>query len=397
VIARGLRLAATVALASALTLLPAAGFALASAHLRRVALGVYVDSAEHPGRLKRFSELVGREPVIVSSYRQWPQRPFPRRELTAVWNRGAVPMVTWEPWTYTGRPFPLRRIAAGDYDGYVRSAARAAAAWGHPILLRFAHEMNGTWYPWSRGRGGNTPRVYKAAWRHVVRIFRAEGAGNVSWVWAPNVNNGGRFPFARFYPGDRWVDWVGLDGFNWGKNGEWDSFTEIFATSYNALAHLTSRPIIITETASNQHGGDKAAWVTSALRREIPRFSRIRAVVWFSEGFNGVDARVNSSSASLRAFRAAIASPRYGLTRQGLLSTPHRLRRAAAPPAPGGGFGEPSLFHRLLQKLHGRNLLYAIGLLVAFLLLLAVLAAIAKRKMRRRAARRTAAQRPRAC
>jgi hypothetical protein len=297
-------------------------------------------------------------------------------------------MVSWEPWTYTEHPISLRGIAAGRYDRYVHKAARAAAAWGHPILLRFAHEMNGNWYPWGRGRGSNTPRIYRKAWRHLVRIFRTEGASNVEWVWTPNVNNGS-YPFGQFYPGDEWVDWVGLDGFNWGQGGDWRSFTEIFGSSYESLARLSTRPMIIAETASNQSGGDKAAWVSSALRREIPRFSRIRAVVWFSEWFKGVNARVNSSRAALRAFRKAIASPRYAMTRSEFLATPSYIRGStAAPPAPSGGFGEPSFLDRLIQKLHGRNLIYAIALLLVFLLALTLLALLVVRRLRGHSIRR---------
>jgi Glycosyl hydrolase family 26 len=367
--------------------------ATARSHGHHIALGVYVYSADHPRRLPRYSRMVGRAPLIVSSYKAWLLPPFPLDEMEAVWNHGALPLVTWEPRTYTGQPISLRSIDAGRYNRYVHRAARTAAAWGRPIFLRFAHEMNGDWFPWGRGRGGNSPRIYRRAWRHLVRIFRAEGADNVKWVWAPNVNNGS-YPFGQFYPGDDWVDWVGLDGFNWGKDGEWRSFTEIFGTSYEALGRLTTRPVIVAETGSSESGGDKSAWTSSALRREIPRFSRIAAVVWFSEPFEGVDTRVNSSASSLRAFRRAIAAPRYGVTRREFLSTPSSSTQSSkAPASPSGGFGKPSFVYRLLQKLHGRNLVYAIVLALAFLLALAVLGLSAAKLLRRRTARRAAASR----
>ena len=198
--------------------------------------------------------------------------------------------------------------------------ATQAASWGHPILLRFAHEMNGTWYPWGRGQDGNTPGIYKAAWRHLVRIFRSAGADNVRWVWTPNVDGGGAYPFRQYYPGNKWVSWVGLDGFNWARRGEWQSFTDLFGSSYDTLTRLSTRPVMIAETGSSQSGGDKPAWVSSALAREIPRFSRIRAVVWFSDVVSGVDFRINSSRASLAAFRVRdrLTSVRAGSERPGL-------------------------------------------------------------------------------
>ncbi|HUZ83823.1 MAG TPA: glycosyl hydrolase [Gaiellales bacterium] len=297
----------------------------ASARGHNVSLGVYVGSNDRLSHLRRYSRMVGRQPVIISTYRPWRLPPFPRSALAPIWRSGAVPLVTWEPWTYRGKPFALRRIAAGSYDTYVRAAARAAAAWGHPIMLRFAQEMNGNWYPW--GRGHVSAGVYKAAWRHLVRVFRVAGASNVSWVWTPIVNNGGRYPFAGFYPGDRWVDWVGLDGYNWGNRESWQWFGEVFESSYRTLAHISSRPMIIAETGSSEFGGSKARWVRRALGRELPRLGRIRALVWFDRPFNGLDVRVNSSAAALRALREASRAPRYRPDRANLIQALTRLPR----------------------------------------------------------------------
>jgi Glycosyl hydrolase family 26 len=371
---------------------PAGGLAAAPPvpESSRVALGAYIPHASYqPGRIDRYGKLVGRKPVIVSYYRPWTEPAFVRSELAGIWNRGAMPMITWEPWDWEDhhRHFPLAAIAAGRYDAYVRRSARAAAAWGRPVLLRFAHEMNGTWYPWGSGRDGNTPADYRHAWKHLVRTFRRYGADNVQWVWAPNVNNSGKFPFRKYYPGDAWVDWVGLDGFNWASRGDWNSFTSIFADSYDNLTQITSRPVMVTETASNQSGGDKAAWVASALRREIPKFTAIRAVVWFTEPFGGVDARIDSSRAALHAFRAAAASPRYSMTRGELLATPPVLaRESLAPESPSGGFGEPSFFYRITHKLHGKYLWYAIGMVAAALAIVLAGAIFLRRRLRARAA-----------
>jgi Glycosyl hydrolase family 26 len=328
----------------------------------------------HPNAINAQSRMVGRRPLIVSIYRQWRQRLVLPAQLDPVWNGGSVPMITWEPFSYSGGHFPLRKIAHGRYDGYLRKQARAAAAWGHPILLRFAHEMNGSWYPWGLGVDGNTPARYKRAWRHVVSVFRAQGANDVQWVWAPQVNKDGKYPFRRLYPGNSWVDWVGMDGYNAGVRGNWDSFTEIFGDSYDTIVNMTSRPILVTETGSSQSGGDKAEWVQSALEREIPKFSRIRAVVWFNAHFNRLDFRIASSASALSAFKAGVSSSQYDESRAELLGTPKQARRpAVAPSAPSGDFGQPSLWYRLTQKLHGRSVLLAIaGLGLAVLVALMI-------------------------
>jgi len=288
----------------------------------RIALGAYIPNATHqPRAIDRYAGRVGRRPLIVASYKQWDTRAFVRDELRAVWRRGALPMITWEPWSYHGRRFPLGAIARGRYDGYVRRAARAAARWNRPILLRFAHEMNGNWYPWGRGVDGNTPRRFKNAWRHVVRIFRRNGARKVRWVWTPYVNQSGRLPFRRLYPGSRYVDWVGLDGFNWGASrGAWQPFGKIFGDSYRQLRRISNAPILIGETGSAEAGGSKRSWVSRALRRQLPRFRKVRAVVWFSAHGVGADFRVDSSRSALRAFRRGAAKGTYDSSRRRLLS-----------------------------------------------------------------------------
>lgn len=138
--------------------------------------------------------------------------------------------------------------------------------------------------------------------------FTAAGADNVRWVWAPNVADGPYPPMETFYPGDGYVDWVGLDGYNWGGT-QWRTFAQTFGPSYNTLTALTGKPIIITEFASAENGGNKAAWVKDALQTQVPAtFPRVRAVMWFN--FNKErDWRVDSSVASLDAVREALRTP----------------------------------------------------------------------------------------
>lgn len=310
-----------------LVCLAAAGSSPGTAAARRIALGVYAPGLDtHPGRIDRYARLIGRHPLIVNYYKQWDFAPFVQRDLKAVWSRGAVPMVTWEPLSYHGRRYRLRGIARGRYDRYVRKAARAAASWKLPVFVRFAHEMNGDWYPWGAGVDGNTARRFKRAWRHVVRIFRRAGATNVSWVWTANVNQFGGLPFKRFYPGDRWVDWTALDGFNWGYGGSSYSFKQLFGRSYRVLAKISRRPIMIAETGTNDRG--KARWIRRALGRQLPRLRRVKALVWFNQRVNGVDMRFDSSRRALRAFRAGARSKRYrASTREWLLGVGPRAGR----------------------------------------------------------------------
>lgn len=288
----------------------------------QIALGVYLPQAQwDAATIDQFAASAGAMPAIVMWYQDWAHtdfQGFDAAKLDAVAARGAMPMITWEPFDYTGRAeqpaFALRRIIAGVYDPWITAFARASAQWGKPYFLRFAHEMNGDWYPWSPGINGNTSAQYVATWRRVVGIFRREGAMNVRWVWSPTGVFPGSTPFADVYPGGGYVNWIGMNVFNFGTSAawsEWKSFADILAPSYGPLTRLSDKPIMLTEVSSAELGGDKAAWIRQGLLTDLPeRFPRVRAAIWFNER-RETDWPIDSSPASLAAFAAVARAPRF--------------------------------------------------------------------------------------
>jgi beta-mannanase len=278
-------------------------------------LGVYQHGAPwEMGPLAAFEARAERPVAIVMWYQDWAgSRELDLRMFERVAEHGAVPLLTWEPWDHTGgirQPaFALQSILAGDHDRYVRTAAERLAGFGGPVLLRWGHEMNGHWYPWGAGAGA-TASQYVAAWRRLWHLFHDAGASNVAWVWSPNILDRCA-DFAPWYPGAEYVDWLALDGYNWGGWGRWRSFRRLFATSYARLAVLGPQPIMIAETASAEAGGDKARWITEALTEVVPNeLPRVRAVIWFNQ-HKERDWRIESSARSQHAFAAAVASPWY--------------------------------------------------------------------------------------
>lgn len=272
--------------------------------------------------LARYEQAAGKQAAIVHWYQGWgaANAPLDTRLLSAVAAHGSAPMITWEPWDYTrglNQPeYSLAAIASGRYDGYVRSWADGLARYGGPVLIRWAHEMNLQNYPWSVGIQGNTAAQYVAAWRRLRDIFTAAGARNVQWVWSPNVAWNTETAFEPMYPGDAYVDWVGLDGYNFIEWGGWQSFGQIFGNSYTAITRLSTKPVMIAEVASAEQGGSKAGWIADMFSHQLPSaYPRIRAVVWFNDS-KEADWRLTSTETARAAFAAAVAAPVYRSTWQ---------------------------------------------------------------------------------
>jgi hypothetical protein len=283
---------------------PAARTSAAGGAIR---LGVFTSGAPQDREaLESYAEMVGRRPDIVMWYRGFGSPLMTSKEISNLRSTGQTPMVTWEPYVQS-----LAQIAAGDFDQYLHEAAATARSWGSPLMVRFAHEMNGDWYPWSAS--GVSPETYVAAWQHIVTIFRSDGASNVSWVWSPYVEVRGRYPMEPYFPGDAWVDYVGLDGYNWGApKGRWQSLEAVFSDSYAVAAMLSDRPMILAETASSESGGNKAVWIRTGFMATIPvLFPRVEAVVWFDRARED-DWRIDSSPSSLDAYRAVVGCSLYG-------------------------------------------------------------------------------------
>lgn len=275
-------------------------------------VGVAVAGA--PGDLTESASLAARTGVRIdqlSFYVAWSSGgDFPAAAASRIAATGAVPEMTWEPWDPArgvDQPaYRLDRIAAGRHDRYLQRWARQVRAWRRPLVIRFAHEMNGTWYPWAQAVNRNGAGDYVAAWRHVVSVFRRARVTNVTWSWSANVPYPGATPLASLYPGDRWVDRVGLDGYNWGTTqawSSWQSFGDVFGPGVAELRALSRRPIHIGETAAPEGaGGDKAVWIAD-MWAWLDAHPEVRGVTWFSL-LKEADWRVDSSSKALAAWGA---------------------------------------------------------------------------------------------
>lgn len=255
-------------------------------------------------------------PQVFDVFESWSQnRPLDRYVADSVAARGARLSITWEPWVSDQgayqRKYTLASIADGSHDAYIDMFARSIKAFGQPVTLRLMHEMNGNWYPWGRGVNGNRAGDFVRAWRHVHDRFAALGVTDVAWMWSPNAVYAGSAPLAPLYPGDAYVDEVGLSNYNWGtfshdgSTTTWMSFGQLFDESIRQLRVLTTRPLWIAETASSDKGGSKAAWVTATLAAVSAR-PEIAGLVWFDHVDHGtrIDWRIEKQPAVVTAWRA---------------------------------------------------------------------------------------------
>jgi hypothetical protein len=219
---------------------------------------------------------------------------------------GSTPFVSWEPKDNDApntNPFPLGDIARGKFDPYIDTWAVGAREYGRPFLLSFAHEMNGDWYPWSVGVHGNTAEDYVAAFRHVRGRFALAGVTNVQWVWTVNSDLASKFaePLSA-YPGPEFVDWIGIDVYNFGGQ-KWGSLASLLNGVYSRVLKLPGgKPVVLAEWASAEAGGDKAEWILDAAKTIPVTFPRIRAVIWFDQNNSpGTQWAMDTSSRALAA------------------------------------------------------------------------------------------------
>ena len=236
---------------------------------------------------------------LIQIYTAWGSKEeehFPKLQVEAILELGSLPVITWEPWLtdFDEEKFPsskkpeerdkngLADVATGLYDSYIKQWANDAKKIKKPIFLRVGHEMNDPYrYPW--GPQNNTAKDFIAAWQHIHQLFTTVGANNVIWIWSPHPAYGF---FKDFYPGNAYVDYVGVGTLNYGTVANWSkwwSFKDIFGKFYNDLSSF-GKPIMLTEFGSLSVGGNRGKWFEEAMS-EIPKsYPAVKSLLFFHNG-----------------------------------------------------------------------------------------------------------------
>ena len=256
-------------------------------------VGVYEPNAlVNWSQVAEFAGATGVKPRIVVYYSGW-KNPFALSFAREAWRHDAYVLVQLQPNGVT-----LSSIAAGDSDSYLRSFADAVVAFGHPVILSFGHEMNGTWYSWGAGR--TAPATFVAAWRHIVTVFRRQGADNVTWQWTINDVVPGIATPKPWWPGAKYVTWVGIDGYYYVSS---DTFSSVFGITIQLVRKFTRKPIIISETATSPEA-HPAKQISNLFTSVVSR--HLLGVVWFDAPARR-DWRLENDSIPLRGFRRSSA------------------------------------------------------------------------------------------
>ncbi len=306
----------------------------------------------------------GVAPASVEWFDSWATgNAFDAADAKTLWSQGVMMHFTWEPWNTAlsvsdPNQIHLQDIIDGKWDSYIKARGAEFASVGAPVMVRWGHEFNGNWYPWGIANNNSNPALYIGAYRHVHDLVVAAGATNVQWVWC--FNNGST-PDASYndpaqsYPGDAYVDWVGIDGYNWGLDPSWDptgnhwtSFDSMFTSAYaQARAIAPKRPIMIGEVASSEDGGNKAQWISDmSTTLQSGRYPDLKLVVYFDQDKEELWSGT-SSSATQAAFTtwvnqtymkgrgtdlAQVASQYKGTTQPPSSAAPSSAPPSSAPP-----------------------------------------------------------------
>jgi mannan endo-1,4-beta-mannosidase len=237
-------------------------------------LGVFAPGAPPSySSIAGFAQAAGRQPDLLGYYSGWVE-PFNTSFAEILHKHGVTPFVQIDPTDAS-----VKGIAAGTYDDYLRSYAESVRNFRSAVVIGFGHEMNGSWYSW--GYKHVPPSTFVAAWRHIVTLFRGQGADNVTWLWTIQADEAGTGPIASWWPGAQFVTWVGIDGY---YSRPSDTFASVFGTTIKQVRTFTGEPVLLSETAVGP-GADPFVKIQD-LFRGMATYGTL-GLVWFDKDQSG--------------------------------------------------------------------------------------------------------------
>ena len=293
--------------------------------------------------LEQYASNLGKRPAVTVTFTDFPMSENDTKNVDAAFEQiranGGTMLLTLEP------KQGLASVTSEKADELASALARFNNA-GVPVIVRFAHEMNGSWYAW-----GQQPAAYVAAYQRVAGAVHSKATGS-AMMWAPNYGGGYPFsggqyeatagtpdlatldtdkdgaitgaddPYAPYYPGDEAVDWVGMSLYHWGNTYPWGAnvipepakFIQQLTGTYNGAGGndlavpdfytdygvARNKPVAIPETAAltvaSGEGADmlaiKEAWWGQLFDPAIPKnYPALKMINWFEWDKNEVEVK----------------------------------------------------------------------------------------------------------
>jgi serine/threonine protein kinase len=260
-----------------------------------------VDGAGRPPSYRpiaTFAKAAGKPPDLAGYTNRW-AAPFAASFARTLVMHRMTPLVHFNP-----AGVPLAAITDGRYDIYLRDYATSVRNFGHSTVISFGQDMNAAGHSW--GYGNVPPRVFIAAWRHIVTLFRAQGADNVTWMWTISAGRPGTSPAASWWPGAAYVTWVSIDG-HYSRPG--DTFTGIFGRTIDQVRALTPKPILVSVTSVAPAAGPftKISDMFDGLRRY-----KTLGLIWTAQDPRHVSrhtsASISGSAEATAAFQLGVSA-----------------------------------------------------------------------------------------
>jgi mannan endo-1,4-beta-mannosidase len=246
-------------------------------------VGAFISDKPASYQINDFKNQYGKKPFFVMCFVDW-EKDVDKDIIKDVYEQDCVLFVTWEPWySLEKKAIDYDGLFVGKYDEYIIGFAEKLKAIEKEVFLRFGHEVNGNWYPWAGNKIGKDK--YIKLNRYIRDLFDKVKADNVKWVFSVNwedVPAGNNYYL--YYPGDNYVDYIGIDGYNWGDTKSWSrwmSFKNIFSSVYKDIVSRYDKPLLITEFASTSSGGNKKEWIKQAMT-DIKNMPEIKGFVLFN-------------------------------------------------------------------------------------------------------------------
>ncbi|MBS1492276.1 MAG: hypothetical protein JST55_02125 [Bacteroidetes bacterium] len=256
-------------------------------------------------RVKNFTRTAGKDVAVVYFGQNWFDGiKFPAAQAQQIYSTGAIPFISLLPRSSYRQyrmdsVFSMLEIVEGDFDKELTQWAIDARNSGIPMMLDFAPEMNGNWFPWSGqynfydGNVKTAGKLYKDTYRHIVDIFRKAGATNITWAFHPNGGSSIQEEWnnmKRYYPGDDYVDWIGVSIYGSQRIGDrWLEIIDNFDEIYDDMAHISAKkPLAIFEfgVTEDKDKGDKSQWIKDVFDFVTDKkYNRIKLISYWNQNF----------------------------------------------------------------------------------------------------------------